>query len=182
MRFAATTGLDIPVPRMASASVSTSTTRVVDSSTPNENKAGGRHTPTPIMLDSMPGPPRDTLTPTPTPSNNLALPLSRGATPTPTPTSKHRTPKPSLSFRNRDKPSPGTPPARPRGKTVPSGQGLHTSRSQTLMESKSKPQTPDGMSERDTDRDTDSVLSFTPSMSGKNIATWFSGLLGRAAS
>jgi hypothetical protein len=30
--------------------------------------------------------------------------------------------------------------------------------------------------------DTDSVMSFTPSMSGKIVASWFSGLLGRTSS
>jgi hypothetical protein len=37
----------------------------------------------------------------------------------------------------------------------------------------------DGEGEED---DADSVMSFTPSMSGKIVASWFSGLLGRTSS
>jgi hypothetical protein len=79
-------------------------------------------------------------------------------------------PKSSLSLRSRHKGSPQAPSTRPRGKTVPL-----EPQSQTWTDA--KPQTPDNTRERD--RDTDSVLSFTPSMSGKNLANWFSGLLGR---
>jgi hypothetical protein len=69
-------------------------------------------------------------------------------------------PKSSRSFRGKDKSSPRTLPTRPRGKTLPAELNAHT---------------PD----RDRDRDNDSVLSFTPSVSSKHLANWFSGLLGR---
>ncbi|KAF2801173.1 AIP3-domain-containing protein [Melanomma pulvis-pyrius CBS 109.77] len=59
--------------------------------------------------------------------------------------------------REKDGETPRTPPTvRPRGITIPMG---------------SRAQTPE--------RDTDSVLSFTPSTSSKHITSWFSGLLGR---
>jgi hypothetical protein len=77
---------------------------------------------------------------------------------TPTPTLARRTVK-SLSFRSKDKMSAHTTPTHLRGKTVPTD---------------CKPQTP----ERERDRDADSVISFTPSMSNKHLANWFSGLLG----
>jgi hypothetical protein len=64
----------------------------------------------------------------------------------------------SLSFRNKDK----TTPTRPRGKTVPADH---------------KPLTPERERERDGDRD--SVISFTPSVSSRHLANWFSGLLGK---
>lgn len=74
------------------------------------------------------------------------------------------TPRSSLSLRSIASRAPRTPSTRPRGKSAPS------------------PQTPDANGHGNAhapDRDSDSVLSFTPSMSGKNISTWFSGLLGR---
>jgi hypothetical protein len=76
---------------------------------------------------------------------------------TPTPTLASRTTRKSLSFRGIDKPSIHTTPTRARGNTVPVAR------------------TP----ERERDGDADSVISFTPSMSSKHLANWFSGLLGR---
>jgi hypothetical protein len=69
----------------------------------------------------------------------------------PTPLIPSRTPR-SLILRASNK----TTPTRPRGKTVP------------------ETRTPD----RDKDADTASVVSFTPSVSSKHLANWFSGLLG----
>jgi hypothetical protein len=68
---------------------------------------------------------------------------------------------PRTFYAPRDKNStPKTPPlmGRARGKTVP-------------LLSTPSPKTPD--------RDSESVLSFTPSTSSKQFANWFSGLLGR---
>jgi hypothetical protein len=94
---------------------------------------------------------RDASTPTPTLNG---VPSDRDA-PTPTLTGRlSRTPK-SLSFGGRGK----TTPPRHRGMTVPADW---------------RPRTPE---RRDTDRD--SVVSFTPSISSKHLANWFSGLLGR---
>ncbi|KAF2872383.1 hypothetical protein BDV95DRAFT_382373 [Massariosphaeria phaeospora] len=101
--------------------------------------------------------------------NHSSSTLARD-TPTPKAASRFNHPSPTLdppeqpraaklnTLSMRDKPSPKTPPnARPRGKTVPlAGSKTHTP-----------------------ERDTDSVLSFTPSTSSKHIANWFSGLLGR---
>jgi hypothetical protein len=79
--------------------------------------------------------------------------------PSPTPTPPSRTFK-SLSVRSKEKMSSVlTTPTRLRGKTLPAD---------------CKPHTP----ESEKDRDTDSVISFTPSMSSKHVANWFSGLLG----
>ncbi|KAF2025110.1 AIP3-domain-containing protein [Setomelanomma holmii] len=66
----------------------------------------------------------------------------------------------SLSFHSEDKPSAKTTPTRPRGKTIPADH---------------KFQTP----EHEKDRDAESVVSFTPSVSSKHLTNWFSGLLGR---
>jgi len=66
-----------------------------------------------------------------------------------------------------------------------SGQAMHKSSSRTT------PSTPTPVPDRnldnclkendgDTNGDVDSVVSFAPSTSGKNIAHWFSGLLGRS--
>lgn len=41
------------------------------------------------------------------------------------------------------------------------------------------PYTPDHMRSADADTDAESMLSFTPSMRSKQLANWFSGLLGR---
>ncbi|KAL6703222.1 hypothetical protein ACN47E_010084 [Coniothyrium glycines] len=79
-------------------------------------------------------------------------------------------PKSSLSLRSRHKASPPRPVSRQRGKTVPS-------------EARSQPsgcldsRTFEGPKTRG--EDADSVISFTPSMTGRNLAQWFSGLLGR---
>jgi hypothetical protein len=85
-------------------------------------------------------------------------PTTRDSTPPSTLAS--RTVK-SLSIRSKDKMSALTTPTRLRGKTVPAD---------------CKPQTP--ARERERDRDADSVISFTPSISSKHLANWFSGLLG----
>ncbi|KAF7571402.1 DUF4106 multi-domain protein [Pyrenophora tritici-repentis] len=114
----------------------------------------------------------------------------------PKPPLSHRTPKPSLSFRSRDKPSPGTPPSRPRGMTFPHGSGgggsghaMHSSSSHKTLRGMPQTPTPDRslvdscLKENEEDangEDADSVVSFTPSTGGKNIAHWFSGLLGRS--
>jgi len=81
-------------------------------------------------------------------------------TPTPTFTGRHSRAHKSLSFRGKDK---GTP-SRSRGMTEPADY---------------KPHTPERQRMRDRDSDRDSVVSFTPSMSSKHLANWFSGLLGR---
>jgi hypothetical protein len=75
-----------------------------------------------------------------------------------TPTLTSRTAKP-LSFRNNDSKTMST---RPRGKTAPA---------------KYKSPTPER--EKARDPDADSVISLTPSIGSKHLATWFSGLLGR---
>jgi hypothetical protein len=100
----------------------------------------------------------ETLDPKPKPCSSSkassTTTCTRDITPTPTPPS--RTLK-SLSFRNKDKMSSVlTTPTRLRGKTVP------------------VPYT----RERERDCDAESIISFTPSMSSKHIASWFSGLLG----
>jgi hypothetical protein len=80
--------------------------------------------------------------------------------PTPTLVGRlNRTPL-SMSFRSRDISSSRTTPTRPRGKTVPLDYKRNTP-------------------EHEKDQDADSVLSFTPSVSSKHLANWFSGLLGR---
>lgn len=81
------------------------------------------------------------------------------------------TPKSSLSLRSRHKASPQSCTARPRGTTLPLEPRPSSSRSEHDA------WTPERNRKRD--KDTDSVLSFTPSMSGKNLANWLSGLLGR---
>jgi hypothetical protein len=94
-------------------------------------------------------------------------PSSSSETSATTPTTRDTTPPStlasrtvkSLSFRSKDKMSALTTPTHVRGKTVPAD---------------CKPQTP----VRERDRDADSVVSFTPSMSSKHLANWFSGLLG----
>jgi hypothetical protein len=81
-------------------------------------------------------------------------------TPTPTLTGRHsRTPK-SLSFRGKDR----STPSRSRGMTVPADRKQHT---------------PERQRTKDRESDRDSIASFTPSMSSKHLANWFSGLLGR---
>lgn len=95
--------------------------------------------------------------PPPPATDTPATSASDRDTPTPTVAGRHsRTPK-SLSFRSKDR----SISSRPRGMTVPTDGKSHT------------PERPT----RDSDRD--SVLSFTPSMSSKHLANWFSGLLGR---
>ncbi|KAH7094476.1 actin interacting protein 3-domain-containing protein [Paraphoma chrysanthemicola] len=64
----------------------------------------------------------------------------------------------SMSSRSKDKSSTRTTPTRPRGKTIPADRLTNTP---------------------EREGDTDSVLSFTPSVSSKHLANWFSGLLGR---
>jgi hypothetical protein len=214
MRFAAATGLDIPIPTVASTTSDTSTTtRVLDDETPLSESP----VQTPALVYDMPGAlpvtpaplSQHTLTPTPLPKEvPTPLPLSTHPSTYPstnlTPKftlSRGGTPKSSsLSFRSRDKPSPGTTPsARPRGMTFPNGPRVQKSSSQQTLHAETRPRlhTPgssveslgsrgkgreregDGEGEED---DADSVMSFTPSMSGKIVASWFSGLLGRTSS
>ncbi|KAF1921832.1 hypothetical protein BDU57DRAFT_535434 [Ampelomyces quisqualis] len=92
------------------------------------------------------------------PTTETPEPLSSKET-TPTPTLPSRTAK-SLSLRSKEKMSALMTPTRPRGHSVP------------------VPQTPEKDADADTDRD--SVASFTPSISSKHLANWFSGLLGRS--
>jgi hypothetical protein len=97
-----------------------------------------------------------TLDPKPKPSLSSVASSATTSIRDSTPTPPSRTFK-SLSFRSKDKMSSVlTTPTRLRGKTVPA------------------PHTP----ERERDRDADSIISFTPSMSSKHLANWFSGLLG----
>lgn len=88
-------------------------------------------------------------------------------------TPEHKwTPRSSLSLRSRHKASSQTLAIRPRGKTAPL-----ESRLPSAVAEREAP-----TSEYDVKghRDADSVRSFTPSISGKNLANWFSGLLGRS--
>jgi hypothetical protein len=114
-------------PCLAARDFSTSTIRIVDTST-SPSASGAQ--------DSVP------FEPAPHPTLKDATLDS--------PWRKH---KPSLSFRSRYAASPRTPPTRPRGKTIPATAS--------------------------SDDDAESVLSFTPSVGSKQLATWFSGLLGR---
>jgi hypothetical protein len=82
----------------------------------------------------------------------------RDSTPTPTPSS--RTTK-DISLRNRDKLMALATPNHSRSNTVP-------------------PHTPEHHGKKDGDTDTDSIISFTPSMTSRHLANWFSGLLGRS--
>ncbi|KAL5120464.1 Bud site selection protein 6 [Pleosporales sp. CAS-2024a] len=68
----------------------------------------------------------------------------------------------STSSTSKDKLGPSTP-TRSRGKTVPADGAPHTPERR----------------KRDSDADTDSIISFTPSMSSKRLANWVSGLLSR---
>jgi hypothetical protein len=97
-----------------------------------------------------------TLDPKPKPSSSSDASSTTTCTWDTTPTPPSRAFK-SLSFRSKDKMSSVvTTPTRLRGKTVPA---LHSH-------------------EREKDGDPDSIISFTPSMSSKHLANWFSGLLG----
>ncbi|KAI2485823.1 Actin-interacting protein [Pyrenophora tritici-repentis] len=202
MKFAAATGIDVPIPTLpctpvANAKLPSPTIRFVDKDTPTRDTASTPEVtnampPLPATPTCMPETPRHTPTPTPLLTPNPST--SRGGTPK-TPLS-HRTPKPSLSFRSRDKPSPGTPPSRPRGMTFPHGSGgggsghaMHSSSSHKTLRGMPQTPTPDRslvdscLKENEEDangEDADSVVSFTPSTGGKNIAHWFSGLLGRS--
>ncbi|CAE7192620.1 hypothetical protein CFE70_007034 [Pyrenophora teres f. teres 0-1] len=201
MKFAAATGLDVPIPTLPCTPIANAkspglTIRIVEKDTPTRDRTStpevANAIPPPATPIHMPETPRHTPTPTslltPSPS------LSRGGTPK-SPL-LHRTPKPSLSFRSRDKPSPGTPPSRPRGMTFPHGSGggdsgyaMHKSSSHRTLRGMPQTPTPDRslldscLKENEEDAngdDADSIVSFAPSTGGKNIAHWFSGLLGRS--
>jgi hypothetical protein len=112
------------------------------------------------------------------------LSISRGGTPRTF--QSHRTPKTSHSFGDRGKLSLDASSPRSRGMTFPhvSSRVIKSGSHKTLD---ANPHTPENSSTdslqesgSDRDRDADSVLSFTPSMGGKNLANWFSGLLGRS--
>jgi hypothetical protein len=215
MRFAAVTGLDLPVaavsPTYTPPSTSTSlestdplvsSIRVVSNNTRTDEASSIPATDdisASTLLGNMPGTHRDiptfitptsnscdTNTPSPIlpPSFSPRLAISRGGTPRAS--HSHRTPKPSHSSRSHDKPSPEIQPARPRGMTFPRVSSKVTkSNSQKTLDA--NPHTPESSStgsfegsESDRDRDADSVLSFAPSVGGKNLTNWFSGLLGRS--
>ena len=161
MTFAASSGLGSPILTHASASATGieshgSTVRLVESSASTFDLAK-------TWLSNT-----DTGVSTPLSSRETPTPAIPSKSPAQAPPPRHHTPqqnwtpKSSLTFRSKEKRAPHTPPNRPRGRTVPLD---------------AKPQMPD--LERERDRDTDSVLSFTPSTGGKNLANWFSGLLGR---
>lgn len=112
------------------------------------------------------------------------LSISRGGTPRTF--QSHRTPKTSHSFGDRGKLSLDASSPCSRGMTFPhvSSRVIKSGSHKTLD---ANPHTPENSSTdslqesgSDRDRDADSVLSFTPSMGGKNLANWFSGLLGRS--
>ena len=112
------------------------------------------------------------------------LSISRGGTPRTF--QSHRTPKTSRSFDDRGRLSLDASSPRSRGMTFPhvssrvikSGSHKTSDANQHTPESSSTDSLQESGSDRD--RDADSVLSFTPSMGGKNLANWFSGLLGRS--
>jgi hypothetical protein len=171
---------------------------------------------TPALVHEMPG--ALPVTPAPSSQHTFTPTLLAQEASTPTPPSTHAstypstlapkyslsrggTPKSSLSFRSRDKPSPGTPPTRPRGMTFPNGARVQKSTSQRTLDASASFETGkrprlhtpgssmesvgrdrEGEEEEEDGADADSVMSFTPSMSGKIVASWFSGLLGRTAS
>jgi hypothetical protein len=209
MRLAAETGLDLPVVTTTSVSTESAsppapTVRVVNNGvradeissiseaddvltcTLSSNTPGTHRN---IPISTTPSSTScDTETPSPLHSSIFGsrLSISRGGTPRTS--HSYRTPKSSHSVRDRDKPSPGIPPARPRGMTFPrASSGVTTSSSQKTLDA--NPHMPENSStdslersgsDSDRDTDTDSVLSFTPSMGTKNLANWFSGLLGRS--
>ena len=157
MTFAASSGLGSPVLTHASASATSaeshgSTIRLVESSTPTCE----------LLQASL----STTNTGFSTPISFRKLPMSSQESAqlphTTDITQQEWTPKSSLSFRFKEKHNPQTPPTRSRVRTAPLDAKQQTS-----------------VLEGERDRDTDSLLSLTPSMNGKNFANWLSGLLGR---
>ncbi|KAH9881452.1 hypothetical protein IAQ61_000177 [Plenodomus lingam] len=187
-----------------SAQMTHATTKGIDSpthSTPTHSKS-----PSPSLETTIPPPTRNSITTTSTtitphtsthPRNSPSSTPTPRHTPTPMPSQPRHSlhtpesrwiPRSSLSLRSRDRdrhidrvtPTPQhTPPLfRSRGKTVPP----------PSLDPQARFQTPDKRSGRrsgagnagaDADaEDAQSVLSYTPSMSGKQFAGWLSGLLG----
>ncbi|RAR05200.1 aip3-domain-containing protein [Stemphylium lycopersici] len=206
MRFAAATGLDLPVSvRMPSSTATISTISASRGSTTirvvGDSEQGIDETiesTASALLNNVPGALIDT-TPTPSPAQTPNPSFSRGNSTLKSPSSSfslsHHTLKPSLSFRSREKPtldtappSPSPSPHRPRGKTFPHANSsrLTQSKSRKTLDTGAATRSDsstDGLSEgrEGGEGDADSVVSFTPSSgSRKNIATWFSGFLGRS--
>lgn len=206
-KLAAATGLDLTTATTTSTitesdSPLTSTIRVVNNDaradeTPSISETD--HVPTSTLLSNTSGTHRnipiaitspftscDTDTSSPIRSSVFGprLSISRGGTPRTF--QSHRTPKTSHSFGDRGKLSLDASSPRSRGMTFPhvSSRVIKSGSHKTLD---ANPHTPENSSTdslqesgSDRDRDADSVLSFTPSMGGKNLANWFSGLLGRS--
>jgi hypothetical protein len=120
---------------------------------PTKSKPSGPDS-SPELVDPPSSSSKGSRTPTLTPTLAKSASMSR--------TPGKRTPRSLFSSRDRDKFSPHTPScSRPRGKTVPA----YTSEL--------------GFKSKTPEKDSDSVLSLTPSSSSRHIASWFSGLLGR---
>ncbi|KAL6159341.1 hypothetical protein ACJQWK_04161 [Exserohilum turcicum] len=216
MRFAATTGLDLPIsPRKSQAtsmSLSTasmnppaSTVKVVEIK--EIDRMERRNVSRLDLPKTIPGALMDT-PPTSTPTSLPLLPTFNTASPKSSSLAR-RIPSAPLNFRSHDNTTKRTlPPQKPRHITPFSAtrtsesidsllsqktlsthmlsrkssgpeRSIH-SRSETEKSSTSSSSYSNNTPDRQSNNDSDSPVSFAPSPSGgKNIATWFSGLLGR---